>query len=286
MTRRPEDGEGWTVMDEGLVQAKNAFGTRLEAAYAIGSLAHGGFAPAASDVDLALILGELTPDDEAVAAGIKSEVQRLMGTPLSGRLSVFWSSWAELQAGTGAGRFPLADRQDLAAHGQLLAGDDQLSRVSIPQGEALRRALVIEGARFFLDKLADPERDALLMDPNALASRGCRDVTKAVLFPVRFLYTLHAGRPADADQAAAFFATRPAGAIQDLVRFALQWRKNGRLGPDAPALLAGGLLPLHAEFALSYAAALDRFGEPELARAIRVWNSNLLSGDGKPIGLR
>ena len=37
----------------GLEQAALRFGPRLEAAYAIGSLAHGGFAPAASSAEAA-----------------------------------------------------------------------------------------------------------------------------------------------------------------------------------------------------------------------------------------
>jgi hypothetical protein len=281
--RRPEDADGWAVLDEGLARAEAVFGPRLQAAFAIGSLAHGGFAPAASDVDLALILDRVEPDDEAQMTGVKAEVRDRLGSPLAGRLSLFWSSWPDLERQSGAGRFPLADRQDLAVHGQRLQGDDQRHRVTLPQGVALRRGLVIEGAQFFLEKLAVPERDALLRDPAALVARGSREASKAVMFPVRFIYTLHEGRPAGNDEAAAFFARRPAGAIQDLARAALAWRRSGTLGPDAKELLAAGILPLHAEFGSGYAAALERFKEPALARAIAVWNSSLLSGDGKPV---
>jgi hypothetical protein len=99
--RRIEDREGWEVMDAGLARAVTGFGPRLEAAFAIGSLAHGGFARAASDVDMALILSELTPLDGALVQEIGAAVKTMVASPLAHRLSVFWSTWSSLEAGQG-----------------------------------------------------------------------------------------------------------------------------------------------------------------------------------------
>ena len=47
---------GEAVLAQALAAYRAALGSRLVAAYALGSLAHGGFSPLVSDVDLGLIL--------------------------------------------------------------------------------------------------------------------------------------------------------------------------------------------------------------------------------------
>jgi hypothetical protein len=51
--------EGWAVLDAAVDQAKSSLGDGLVSAYAIGSLAHGGFRAWVSDVDVALLTGDL-----------------------------------------------------------------------------------------------------------------------------------------------------------------------------------------------------------------------------------
>ena len=48
--------QGHDVLADAVAAYTQALGERLVAAYALGSLAHGGFSPLVSDVDLALIL--------------------------------------------------------------------------------------------------------------------------------------------------------------------------------------------------------------------------------------
>src|SRR5579884_724796 len=51
----PEDEAlGWEIAEAACRHAVRVFGHRLVAVYALGSLAHGGFAPASSDVDVAI----------------------------------------------------------------------------------------------------------------------------------------------------------------------------------------------------------------------------------------
>src|SRR5215210_1591615 len=64
--------QGEVVLAEAVAAYRQILGPRLLAAYALGSLAHGGFSPLVSDVDLGLIIDHpLTPTDrgtiEAVA---------------------------------------------------------------------------------------------------------------------------------------------------------------------------------------------------------------------------
>ena len=264
-------------MDAGLAEARARFGPRLEAAFAIGSLAHGGFAPAASDVDLALILTALDANDAARVRDIGEGLRGALSTPLANRLSIFWSTWDSLERGRGEGRFPLADRQDFAQSGALLFGQDERARIALPAGEEMRRALIVEGAQFMVDKLMTPERDERLRHPAALIALGCREVTKAVLFPARFLYTAATGRAAGNEEAVSLMAGTSDGPAETLVRAAFDWRVSGQLGQDAEPLLAAGLLPLYVGLAEVYGEALTGFGETLLATRMSEWPTRLAS---------
>jgi hypothetical protein len=278
--RNVEEREGWAAMDSGLQQAILLFGDRLEAAYALGSLAHGGFAPAASDVDFALILSSLRPEDAAIVQEIGEAVKRGSVSPLAHRLSVFWSTWNSLQAGIGEGRFPLADRHDLALSGLCLFGEDRRSLVSLPPQPRLRDALVVESASFMLEKLATPERNQLIHSPDELIALGCRDVTKAVLFPARFLVTLKSGHPAGNAESVAYATQACVAAVKLLVESAYRCRVQGELDQEIPSLLRAGLLPLYDELTQAYEARLSRLGEMNLAEAMRRWNVNLQAMPG------
>src|SRR5262245_38283540 len=115
---------GEAVLGEAVAAFQAALRERLVAAYALGSLAHGGFSPLVSDIDLGLVLGDPPrPDDpdrvQAVADAVKGG-----GTVLHQRLSVFWGTPAMLRGEIAGGRFPPLDRLDLVENGRLLAGRD------------------------------------------------------------------------------------------------------------------------------------------------------------------
>src|ERR1700753_2960027 len=123
MGREPiEDRErgGWEVIDAAVAAAEERLGARLLSAYAIGSLSHGGFAPAVSDVDLALLTGEPVDD----MASIVEEVQDEWAGrgKLGPRLSVFHAPWGEFSDPPAGARFPPIDRFDLVRYGILVGG--------------------------------------------------------------------------------------------------------------------------------------------------------------------
>ena len=68
-----------------------ALGSRLIAGYALGSLAHGGFSPLVSDVDLGLVLRDPLRAHDRLAI---RAVARWCGpgSALDQRLSVFWGT--------------------------------------------------------------------------------------------------------------------------------------------------------------------------------------------------
>lgn len=239
---------------------------RVAAAYAIGSLAHGGFSALVSDVDLALVLDQI---DDATT----DEIDRVQGIvrassedDLAQRLSIFWADWAGVRQGIrGVGRLPEVDRLDLLDSGRLLFGTDRRAPATIPQIAVIVR----QTAEFALEKF-DALYKGNLKDPERLVAAGPRAATKAALFPIRFLYTLETGHVGRNDAAADWFARSSDHA--ELAREAMQWRSRGIEDVAAAVdVLGASLVAVYREFADRYAARLDDEGEHDLAAALRSW---------------
>ena len=162
---------------------QRALGSRLIAAYTLGSLAHGGFSRLVSDVDLGLVLEDpLRPTDRLTIRKVARSL-RAGGPALDERLSVFWGTPSTLGGHGSGGRFPPLDRLDLIDHGRLITGDDARSSMARPD----QTELLVAGAEFALgylggarklpDRLRDWRRqsDSTLDEirtPAMLVSRG------------------------------------------------------------------------------------------------------------------
>jgi hypothetical protein len=264
---------GEAVLSQALAQAHHAFGDRLVAAYALGSLAHGGFSEHVSDVDFGVVLrAPLLSDDassiEAIAAAIKAA-----GAPLSDRLSIFWGSPDTLSARTSGGRFPPVDVLDLREHGRLLAGRDVRLEVRLPS----TAEMIVAAATQALKMMAGEDSNAKLFDPAPLVASGARTLTKRILFPVRFVYTARTGRIGRNDAAVEHFIQTERGAVAELVLSAFHWR-YAPFEPGDPAVLEQarrGLLPLYRLFVDDYEPRLRSLGEGGLAAAFAAWREAL-----------
>ena len=266
MTNRDPAADADAVVDRALGVAVEDFGSRLSAAYALGSIAHGGFAPLVSDVDLMIVLAGVDPATFALVTDVRERVRADVPGELAGRLSVFWSDSSGVRHGAGEhSRLPEVDRLDLLESGRLLLGDDCRAGATWPTtGDLVRQA-----AEFALAKF-DDDHLARLRDPAALVADGARPVTKAVLFPVRFLYTLATGRIGRNDDAAAWYPTWHPHA--ELVAAAATWRTAGLTEPAvARDLLAEHLRPLYAIFAAEYTRALRELDQDVLADTLASW---------------
>ncbi|MEU1564804.1 hypothetical protein ABZ504_30990, partial [Streptomyces mirabilis] len=155
---------------------------RISGVFALGSMAHGGFAPEVSDVDIALVFDEIPADAAERVTALAEHVRALVpaeARPLADRLSVFWSDWPHLCRGEGAGRLPAVDRADFLEHGVLLTGHDLRHLCPRPDdGE-----LVVESAHFAARKFGAEPYLALLRSPRRLLAAGAREATRAVLVP-------------------------------------------------------------------------------------------------------
>jgi len=273
-----DDAAGWDVIACAIDATRAWPAGSLVSGFAIGSLAHGGFVDAVSDVDLALVLREITPSVAGEMARVQAAVREHIATPAASRLSIFWSTWEDLASGASRGRFPFVDRVDLIEAALPLFGPDRRGEVALPAGDALRTALVIDAATFAVEKLATPEKDAALRDPARLVARGRRDASKAVLFPVRFLFTLDVGRVGTNDASVEHYLAHRDAETAELVSEALRWRRAGIADPSrAAALLEAGLPRLHDELARDYREPLALAGRGDLADALVRWTAAIFA---------
>jgi hypothetical protein len=282
---------GEAVLARAAAAYRAALGARLIAGYALGSLAHGGFSPLVSDVDLGLILQDpLEASDRLTIRRVARSV-KAGGSALDQRLSVFWGTPATLRGPGRGGRFPPLDRLDLLDYGRLLTGPDVRSAVARPD----RAELLVAGAEFALGYLGGaatlpgrlrgwarlrPRDDSVLngiRTPSRLVSRGPRQVTKVVLFPVRFLFTAETGRVATNTLAAAHYLASASAPATTLVAAALAWRLEPPADDEATALLSQELIPLYVHYLDDHIARLRAVNRGRLAGSFERWRARLLA---------
>jgi hypothetical protein len=245
---------------------QSVFADRLLAAYALGSVAHGGYAEAVSDIDLAVILSE-TRDGDA-------EIVHTTREPLHRKLSVFWSSLPALRRGEQDGRFPAVDRLDLHDHGGLLLGAEVAGEVAVPTPDEL----LLDGAYFAAGLLASEDMIAECHQPRRLLADPVW-FTKAVLFPVRFGYTeaKTTGSAAPNDEAIAWYLAEPDPVAPELVRLAARVRQGHPLdAAEVAPLLAEGLIPLYEHYITDHTRRLRAAHAPaDLIDAFTRWREQL-----------
>jgi predicted nucleotidyltransferase len=286
------DEQGQVVLAEAVGAYREALGQRLVAAYALGSLAHGGFSPLVSDVDLGLVLADpLGPSDPETVQAVADRV-KARGSVLHERLSVFWGTPSTLRGRVAGGRFPPLDRLDLLENGRLLNGEEARQDLARPG----RAELLVAGAEFALDflgpgrgpdspasqrlgSLAPAGEEAVeeIRRPERLVARGPRHLTKMVLFPVRFLFTAATGQVGTNQAAVDHYLADDRAPGARLVAAALTWRTAPPDDDEAAAELLGReIVPLYLHYIDDHTARLDAVGEVDLAEAFERWRARLL----------
>jgi len=279
------------VLAKALSAYRAALGSRLIAGYALGSLAHGGFSPLVSDVDLGLILQDPLRTKDRMTIRRVARTVRAGGSALDERLSVFWGTPATLRGQVKGGRFPPLDRLDLLDYGRLLTGLDARSGVVRPD----RAELLVAGAEFALGylgggaklpgrvrgwgRLGSRDDGALneIRAPARLVSRGPRRLTKIVLFPVRFLFTAETGQVGTNALAAGHYLAGADVPATALVAAALAWRLEPPADDEATALLNRELIPLYVHYLDDHIERLHAVDQHRLADRFRRWRSRLLA---------
>lgn len=280
------------VLAEATNTYRHALGERLVAAYALGSLAHGGFSLLVSDIDLGLVLADPLHGSDADTIQEVAEAVKARGSALYKRLSVFWGTPSTLAGQQVGGRFPPLDRLDLIQHGRLLYGED--GRENLPQPS--RTDLLIAGAEFALDFLAGPSpmhvhggqgagssrpaRDDPVVQirrPELLLAKGIRRVTKLVLFPVRFLYSAETGLVGTNHSAADHYLATNQVPGAALVAAALSWRTTPPDRAQATTLLQREMIPLYLHYIDDHTARLTAADRPDLSEAFTEWRNRIVT---------
>ncbi len=230
---------GWAVVRTAAAAARHLVGEPMRSAYAIGSLAHGGFAPAVSDVDLAL-LTEGPLDAEAVSR-IAGATEGELQMELSRRLSIFHVPWQAFAAPPCGSRFPAIDRLDLLRFGVLVDGPEIRATLPVPP----RAEVVEEAVRFAAEQLRAETTEAAMCDTDPGVGR-LRKTTKLALLPVRLLFVAETGEIGGNDDAVGHYRRVMGASRLELVDQALQWRKDGSITDwdSAQRLLSSELLVL------------------------------------------
>jgi predicted nucleotidyltransferase len=271
-TQPADSTSGEDVLQDVVRAASDSLGERLVAAYAMGSLAHGGFSPSVSDVDAGLILADPIQESDADAVVAVAEHVRSIGSPLHERVSVFWGTAESFAGHADGGRFPPLDRLCLLEHGRLLTGSDVRSGLTAPT----QTELLVAGARFALELLAD-DVVACAHQPDRFVEGGIRWTTKLVLFPARFVLTAQTGREGTNEAAVQHYSELSGAPGAALVRAAFDWRTNPPTIEHALAMLADDFVPLYDYYLTDYTARLESIGESELAAGFNDWRSRLLA---------
>jgi hypothetical protein len=285
--------DGECVLADAVAAYQVALGDRLLAAYALGSLAHGGFSELVSDIDLGLIVEDPPQPDDLDRIQAVADREKAKGCGLQSRLSVFWGTPSTLRGDVVGGRFPALDRLDLLESGRLLAGNDA-ARTNLPRPSP--RELIVTGAEFALDYLAGIRSETRaqgaslgsirpagegaveeIRTPKALAGRGVRRVTKVVLFPVRFLYTATTGRVGTNDAAVDHYIESSGAPSVELVAAARSWRAGVLFNELAAIdLLDRELVPLYVHYIDDHIARLAALSRDDLAQAFCDWRERLI----------
>ena len=271
---------GEDVLRDVVRVTSDSLGDRLIAAYALGSLAHGGFSPLVSDVDVGLILTDPIQESDADSLVGVAENVRSIGSPLHARVSVFWCTAESFAGRATGGRFPPLDRLCLLEHGRLVCGNDVRSGLTPPS----QTELLIAGARFAFEVLAD-DVVACARQPDRLVEGGMRWTTKIALFPVRFLFTAETAWEGTNEAAVQHYSELSGAPGTALVRAAFDWRTNPPSAEHALAMLTDDFVPLYVYYLTDHIRRLESIGESQLAGAFSDWRSRLLAGkSGAPTG--
>jgi hypothetical protein len=241
----PGTEPGWLIIDAAVRSAQDRLGGGLLSAYAIGSLAHGGFSTTVSDVDLALLTDHRSDrDTSGIVAAVAAEV-RDTGHPLAGRLSLFHAPWTTFCNPPDDARFPPIDRYDLVHYGILVHGTDlRTAHATAPTAEQIRTQAVDSALRRITP-------DQLAADLRQLNDRGVtvHDATKIVLWPVRLQHVCDTGPATGNATAVEHYLQLPDARHRPLVRDALAWRDLPTIHDPGKALqrITDEIHDLHSE---------------------------------------
>ncbi len=237
-TRLPSvEADGWRVVEQTAHTAREVLAGRLGAVYAIGSLAHGGFAPAISDVDVAV----LTSDGRSTESAAGEIARRV------GRQGMELPSGCRCSTRLGCGSTSRATARG-SRQSTVWICCDRSARHRFGRARALRAHAGRRGGLHGGDRVL-PRRSVAGVVGRLRPTAGVRPTTKVVLAPVRLWHVARTGLATSNDAAVDNYLTTPGVRNARLVRAASDWRRRQAV-PDRAVvaeLLDEHLLDLYVE---------------------------------------
>jgi hypothetical protein len=212
--------------------AEEAFEARLLSTYLIGSLAHGGFSAAVSDIGIAFLLVDPLTDTDSEQISALTAYCAAAHPRYGRRLSLFWSSpaaFVETDQIQVAGRFPAIDRLDLLLHGRPIGGSDLRQQLSPPT----RRAVLGTCREDVLRFVRDPSRYGFLTSGAEYDFGDLKALARLCLFPARFLYTAATGEVISNDAAAQHALLAATESDTTIINLGLALRRDPQHQPTA-----------------------------------------------------
>ncbi|HUZ72056.1 MAG TPA: hypothetical protein VMU87_03660 [Stellaceae bacterium] len=207
-----------SLADSVAVSWEAQLGARLLSIALIGSLAHGGFSPRYSDIDMAVVAEGGLASEELALMRAEAAAQ---APAHAAKLSLFWAD-----RGFAVGRFPPLDRVDYVDHAVPL-----FARELVPPPRPTRDDIrtYLRGQPF----ASWAQAANAFAEIDELGPADHKPFIRALLYPARFVYSWTTGAMGSNDDAVAFLdAHAPPGLDVDLVVRALRCRREAR-DPDS-----------------------------------------------------
>jgi hypothetical protein len=245
--------------------ADDILGEHRLAIYLMGSLARGGFSESVSDIDLGIIVYKIDSTTETYIADIVSLVKQKHPT-INNKISVFWGTIDSINKSSDSGRYPPFDRLDLIDHAQLIKGKEIRNQLIKPSQIELEMGC----CEFALQYLSSPARLAMFNHGSSLLNQGTTPLTKAILFPARFIYLARSNQLSTNEASAQYYVNNFSGNDALLVEKGYEWRMGNM--PESQdqiiTLIDNGILSLYNNFLDIYITKQYFYNNTELAKKL------------------
>lgn len=240
-------------------------GEHCLAIYLMGSLARGGFSHRVSDIDIGIIVDNINSNtsthiDDIVFRSKENHPE------IHNRISVFWGTIESINESSEHSRYPPFDRLDLIDYAHLIKGREIRHQLIKPN----QKELEISCAEFAIQYLESPDKLAMFKDGLFILNQGITSLTKAILFPARFIYLAQTNQFSTNEVSANYYENTFSGDDALLVKKGYQWRMNGILEDreQVVSLINNGISPLYSNFFDIYIEKFNSYNEIVLAQRL------------------
>ncbi len=245
---------------------------KVLAIFQLGSLAHGGYDPLVSDIDVALLLkNPETGGSIALSEKVKQEIMA-KGVRHADRYSLFIGTVDELNNAIGKTRFTIFDVLDLLHHGRCIFGDESSRKLIV---EPDFKSLVVNTFNFTKSYVFASLFKRGFEDLIGLYSQDYILFSKFLLLPPRCIYTLEKRSPASTNEAVAYYCSQYHDPSSQIVEKALAWRRKRPSYQEVSAIPKTSIRLIYENFFQRYEKTLESFAENTLVAEIKKLRSDL-----------